>query len=65
VVSEAVEERGRHLGVAEDARPFAEAQVGGDDVSREGPDLTLVGLCRPSFGPAKRTVLTKEHARHV
>ena len=23
-----VEQRGRHLGVAEDARPFAEAQVG-------------------------------------
>src|SRR5262249_61495394 len=31
VVSEAVEERGGHLGVAEDAGPFAEREVGGDD----------------------------------
>ena len=30
-MSEAVEERGRHLGIAEDCRPFAESQVGGDD----------------------------------
>jgi len=30
-VGEAVEERGRHLGVAEDGGPFAEAQVCGDD----------------------------------
>src|SRR5438045_3972935 len=28
---EAVEQRGRHLGVAEDARPFAECEVGRDD----------------------------------
>ena len=26
-----VEERGRHLGVSEDARPFAEGQIGRDD----------------------------------
>ena len=26
-----IEQRGRHLGVAEDARPFAEAEIGGDD----------------------------------
>jgi hypothetical protein len=26
-----VEQRGRHLGVAKDAGPFAEAQVGRDD----------------------------------
>ena len=31
VMGEAVEQRGGHLGVAEDARPFAEGQVGGDD----------------------------------
>src|SRR5690554_4215857 len=31
VVGEPVEERGRHLGVAEDARPFAKGEVGGDD----------------------------------
>ena len=31
VVGQAVEQCGRHLGIAEDARPFAEAQVGGDD----------------------------------
>jgi hypothetical protein len=31
VVGEAVEERGRHLGVAEDGGPFAEVEVGGDD----------------------------------
>ena len=30
-VGEAVEERGRHFGVAEDGGPFAEAEVGGDD----------------------------------
>ena len=30
-MSEAIEERGRHLGVAEDAGPFAEGKVGGDD----------------------------------
>ena len=31
VVREAVEQRGRHLGIAEDARPLTEGQVGGDD----------------------------------
>ena len=31
MVREAVEERGGHLGVAEDRRPFAEGQIGGDD----------------------------------
>src|SRR5207344_1633621 len=31
VVSQAVEQRGGHLGVAEHARPFAECQIGGDD----------------------------------
>jgi hypothetical protein len=31
VVGQAVEQRGRHLGVAEHARPFAERQVGRHD----------------------------------
>jgi hypothetical protein len=31
VVSSAIEQRGRHLGVGEDARPFAEGQIGGDE----------------------------------
>ena len=31
VMGEPIEERGGHLGVAEHAGPFAEAQVGGDD----------------------------------
>src|ERR1700730_7151020 len=31
MMGEPVEERGRHLGVAEDARPFAEGQIGRDD----------------------------------
>ena len=31
MVSEAIEQRGRHLGVRKDARPFAEGEVGGDD----------------------------------
>jgi hypothetical protein len=31
VVGEPVEERRGHLGVAEDAGPFAEGEVGGDD----------------------------------
>ena len=30
-MGEAIEERGGHLGVAEDGRPFAEAEIGGDD----------------------------------
>ena len=30
-MGESVEQRGGHLGVAEDGRPFAEGQVGGDD----------------------------------
>ncbi len=30
MVGQAIEQRGRHLGVAEDARPFAEGEVGGD-----------------------------------
>jgi hypothetical protein len=34
MVREAVEQRRRHLGVAEDARPFAEGEVGGDDHGR-------------------------------
>ena len=31
VMGEPVEQRGGHLGVAEDGCPFAEAQIGGDD----------------------------------
>ena len=31
VVGEPIEQRGRHLGIAEHARPFAEGKVGGDD----------------------------------
>ena len=31
VVCEAIEESGRHFGVCEDARPFAEGEIGGDD----------------------------------
>src|SRR3977135_2303089 len=31
MMGEPVEERGRHLGVAEDARPFTEGQIGRDD----------------------------------
>jgi hypothetical protein len=31
VVGETIEQRGRHLGVTEDARPFTECEVGGDD----------------------------------
>src|SRR5215216_3868023 len=30
-MGEAIEQRGRHLGVAKHARPFAEGEVGGDD----------------------------------
>ena len=30
-MSEAIEERGRHLGVAEHGGPFAEAEIGRDD----------------------------------
>ena len=31
MMREAIEESGRHLGIAKDAGPFAEAQVGRDD----------------------------------
>ena len=31
VVCEAIEESGRHFGVSEDAWPFAEGEIGGDD----------------------------------
>ena len=31
VVGQAIEQRGRHLGVTEDARPFTEGEIGGDD----------------------------------
>ena len=31
VVGQAIEQRGRHLGITEDARPFTECEVGGDD----------------------------------
>ena len=31
VTGETVEERGSHLGIAEHAGPFAEAEIGGDD----------------------------------
>ena len=31
MMGQPVEQRRRHLGVAEDTRPFAEAEVGGDD----------------------------------
>jgi transposase-like protein len=31
VMGQPIEQRGGHLGVAEDARPFAEGEVGGDD----------------------------------
>jgi len=31
VMGQAIEQRGRHLGVSEDARPFSESKIGGDD----------------------------------
>src|SRR5580704_13378000 len=31
VVGQAIEQRGRHLGITEDAWPFSECEVGGDD----------------------------------
>jgi hypothetical protein len=31
VVGQTVEQRGRHLGVAEHARPFTEGEIGRDD----------------------------------
>ena len=31
VMSQTVEQRGRHLGIAEHARPLAECQIGGDE----------------------------------
>ena len=34
VMCQAVEQRSRHLGVAEDAGPLAEGEVGGDDDGR-------------------------------
>jgi len=37
---QAIEQRGGHLGVAEDAGPFAEAQVGGDDDAGSLVELT-------------------------
>lgn len=39
MMRETVEERNSHLGIAEDAGPFAEAQVGGDD--NAGPLVEL------------------------
>ena len=34
MVGQAVEQRGRHLGIAEHAGPFAEREIGGDDDGR-------------------------------
>ena len=34
MMGQAIEQRRRHLGVAEDAGPLAEAEVGGDDDAR-------------------------------
>ena len=34
MVREAVEQRGGHLGIAENGRPFAEGEIGGDDDRR-------------------------------
>ncbi len=34
MMCEPVEQRGGHLGIAKNAGPFAEAQVGGDDDAR-------------------------------
>ena len=31
VMGQPVEQRGRHLGIAENTRPFAERKIGGDD----------------------------------
>ena len=31
VVGQSIEQGGRHLGIAEHARPFAEGEIGGDD----------------------------------
>ncbi len=31
MMNEPVEQRGGHFGIAEDASPFAEAEIGGDD----------------------------------
>ena len=31
VVGQSIEQRGRHLGIAEHTRPFTEGEIGGDD----------------------------------
>src|SRR5262245_42422103 len=45
-MGETIEQRGRHLGVGEDAGPFAKGKIGGDD-NRGALDVEVVGLqCR-------------------
>ena len=50
VVGQPVEERGGHLGVAEDARPLAEGQVGGDDDGSALYPLEPVSVTLPPLG---------------
>lgn len=49
VMGEAIEQRRRHLGVAEDGRPFAEAEIGGDD----GKTYELAGMFARRSLPSK------------
>jgi hypothetical protein len=53
VMRETIEKRGCHLRIAEDARPFAEGQIGGDDdgsalvePTDEVEEKLAAGLCK-------------------
>jgi len=66
VIGEPIEERCRHLGVAGNAGPFAEAQAGGDDDAGQ----TLWGSSEPVPRPTKLAVhrefkgKSASHAQH-
>ena len=55
---EAIEQRSRHLGIAEDARPFAEAQVGGDDDAGPLVELAQQVEEQRATGRAERLLLS-------
>ena len=57
-MGEPIEERGGHFGVTEDAGPFAEAQVGGDDDAGPLVELAQQVEEQRATGRAERLLLS-------
>jgi hypothetical protein len=63
VMGQAIERCGRHLGICEDARPFAEGEIGGDDdrgaLVTWGEANRTEASAPPLIGPTRREKLDR------